>query len=335
MTAARGDRMARPTKWRKIEHVPTVASFVPADHAGAGFGENILKLEELEAIRLKDIEGLEQEECAAKMQVSRPTFQRILLSAREKVADSLIGGKAIRIEGGNFTRNICPVKCLDCGHEWAESFEKMESGGECVCPKCSSRNVLWQPRRQRKILQGLLPPPRKQRAPVSKDYNKYQTKEVHQMNKKAADFRSCLQPRPSVLVSCRGPKGENNALAVAYCCNCSYDPPMVMVGIVPSRYSYKLIKDSGCFVANLVGKDNKALFDYLGSHSGRDGDKLAALRGQVGRSGEGERADPCGLPGEHRMHHRRLDRNRLARNVRRQGGVRPRRPGARRCGREA
>jgi flavin reductase (DIM6/NTAB) family NADH-FMN oxidoreductase RutF len=50
---------------------------------------------------------------------------------------------------------------------------------------------------------------------------------------------------------------------------------MVMVGIVPSRYSYKLIKDSGCFVVNLVGKDNKELFDYLGSHSGRDEDKLA------------------------------------------------------------
>lgn len=97
------------------------------------------------------------------------------------------------------------------------------------------------------------------------------------MNKKAAEFKSCLQPRPNVLVSCRGLNGENNALAVAYCCNCSFDPPMVMVGIVPSRYSYDLIKESGCFVVNLVSKDNKELFDYLGSHSGRDEDKLAAV----------------------------------------------------------
>jgi len=97
------------------------------------------------------------------------------------------------------------------------------------------------------------------------------------MNKKAANFKSCLQPRPNVLVSCRGLNGENNALAVAYCCNCSFDPPMVMVGIVPSRYSYNLIKESGCFVVNLVSKDNKELFDYLGSHSGRDEDKLAAV----------------------------------------------------------
>lgn len=104
------------------------------------------------------------------------------------------------------------------------------------------------------------------------------------MNKKAANFRSCIQPRPNVLVSCRGLNGENNALAVAYCCNCSYDPPMVMVGIVPSRYSYKLIKESGCFVVNLVSKDNKKLFDYLGSHSGRDEDKLNAIGAKLGEA---------------------------------------------------
>ena len=136
--------MARPIKWRQIEHVPTVENFIPTGQGAAGFAENILKLEELEAIRLKDLEGLEQEECAAKMQVSRPTFQRILLSAREKVADSLINGKAIRIEGGNFTRNICPVHCMDCGHEWTESFENMEriGSGEYACPKCASKNLL-------------------------------------------------------------------------------------------------------------------------------------------------------------------------------------------------
>lgn len=104
------------------------------------------------------------------------------------------------------------------------------------------------------------------------------------MNKKAANFRSCIQPRPNVLVSCRGLNGENNALAVAYCCNCSYDPPMVMVGIVPSRHSYKLIKESGCFVVNLVSKDNKDLFDYLGSHSGRDEDKLTAIGAKLGEA---------------------------------------------------
>jgi len=97
------------------------------------------------------------------------------------------------------------------------------------------------------------------------------------MEKTPANLKSCLQPAPKILVSCRGTDGKNNALAVAYCCNCSYDPPMVMVGIVPSRHSYRMVKDTGFFVVNLVSADQKEMFDYLGSHSGRDGDKLAHL----------------------------------------------------------
>jgi flavin reductase (DIM6/NTAB) family NADH-FMN oxidoreductase RutF len=97
------------------------------------------------------------------------------------------------------------------------------------------------------------------------------------MNKKEANKKSCLQPVPKVLVSCRDKDGSNNALAVAYCGNCSYDPPMVMVGIVPSRYSYHMVKETGCFVVNLVPKSLKEAFDYLGSHSGRDEDKLAKV----------------------------------------------------------
>jgi len=95
--------------------------------------------------------------------------------------------------------------------------------------------------------------------------------------KKQGKMKSCLQPAPRVLVSCRGLDGENNVLAVGYCCNCSFNPPMVMVGIVPSRYSYKMIKESGCFVVNLVDKSYKDVFDYLGSHSKRDGDKLKEM----------------------------------------------------------
>jgi flavin reductase (DIM6/NTAB) family NADH-FMN oxidoreductase RutF len=101
------------------------------------------------------------------------------------------------------------------------------------------------------------------------------------MSKKQANINPSIQPTPKVLVSCRGLDGKDNALAVAYCCNCSYDPPMVMVGIVPSRYSYKMIKESGCFVVNLPAKENKALFDYLGSHSGRDEDKLKNAHAKI------------------------------------------------------
>jgi flavin reductase (DIM6/NTAB) family NADH-FMN oxidoreductase RutF len=101
------------------------------------------------------------------------------------------------------------------------------------------------------------------------------------MSKKQASIKPCIQPSPKILVSCRGLNGENNALAVAYCCNCSYDPPMVMVGIVPSRYSYKMIKESGCFVVNLPSKANREMFDYLGSHSGRDEDKLKKINAKI------------------------------------------------------
>ncbi|MEA4895799.1 MAG: flavin reductase family protein [Oscillospiraceae bacterium] len=96
-------------------------------------------------------------------------------------------------------------------------------------------------------------------------------------NKKQANKKSSLQPMPKVLVSCRGLDGEDNVLAVGYCCNCSFDPPMVMVGIVPSRYSHHIIKESGCFVVNLVDKSYKETFDYMGSHSKRDGDKLSDM----------------------------------------------------------
>lgn len=59
-----------------------------------------LSLDEFEAIRLADLEGLKQVEAARLMHVSRPTFSRIVASARRKVADGLVNIKAIRIEGG-------------------------------------------------------------------------------------------------------------------------------------------------------------------------------------------------------------------------------------------
>ena len=98
------------------------------------------------------------------------------------------------------------------------------------------------------------------------------------VQKREAKISACLKPSPAVLVSCRGLNGEDNALAVGYCCNCSYDPPMVMVGITPSRYSHKMIKETGCFVVNLVSSSYQETFDYLGSHSKRDEDKLARMQ---------------------------------------------------------
>lgn len=64
--------------------------------------ETILTVDEFEAIRLKDFLNLEQGEAAKKMNISQPTFHRLLLEARKKIADAIVNGKAIRIEGGNY-----------------------------------------------------------------------------------------------------------------------------------------------------------------------------------------------------------------------------------------
>ena len=94
--------MPRPVKWRRVAFVPDVTYFKPAGIPMRVLDEICLTVEEAEAIRLKDLESLEQEDGAEKMNISRPTFQRVLAAGRKKIADALLNGKAIRIEGGNF-----------------------------------------------------------------------------------------------------------------------------------------------------------------------------------------------------------------------------------------
>ena len=67
-----------------------------------GLDDSILTIDEFEAIRLRDYEGLDQNEAAKKMGISQPTFQRLYESARGKIADVLVNGKALKIEGGPF-----------------------------------------------------------------------------------------------------------------------------------------------------------------------------------------------------------------------------------------
>lgn len=97
------------------------------------------------------------------------------------------------------------------------------------------------------------------------------------MNKIEVNKKTCIKPMPSIIVSCRDKNGKDNALVVGYACNCSYAPPMIMVGIVPTRYSYHIIKESGCFVVNIAAEKNKEIYDYLGKVSGKDEDKFAKL----------------------------------------------------------
>lgn len=97
------------------------------------------------------------------------------------------------------------------------------------------------------------------------------------MKKNAKNKVLCMQPVPQTIVSCRDKDGRNNALVVGFTANVSLDPAMVMVGIVPSRYSHHMVKETGCFVINLPAKGYEKEYNYLGSRSGRDEDKFAAM----------------------------------------------------------
>jgi predicted DNA-binding protein (UPF0251 family) len=133
--------MARPVKLRCVAELPGAGFFRPV-----GIPTNVLQgvrlsVEEVESIRLKDLEGLEQEECAQRMHISRPTFHRILESGRGKLADALINGKAIQIEGGNFGLPQSRFRCNNDGHEWDVPFEAMAKRIPLACPVCASPNI--------------------------------------------------------------------------------------------------------------------------------------------------------------------------------------------------
>jgi len=130
--------MARPTKFRRVEFFPTDDYFIPLGKPKCELEEILLKIEELEAMRLKDIEELNQEECAERMQVSRQTFQNIIDSARKKIAIALSDGKAIRISGGHYTTTQCKFKCMDCGKTYDINYEQDKD----ACPNCSSEKVV-------------------------------------------------------------------------------------------------------------------------------------------------------------------------------------------------
>ncbi len=119
--------------------MPNVTYIKPAGVPLRFLEEVTLSVEEVEAIRLKDLEALDQMEAAEKMNVSRPTYQRVLISARRKIADALLNGKAIRIEGGNFEIAPGRLRCAE-GHEWDMP---QTAEGECppACPRCGSSDV--------------------------------------------------------------------------------------------------------------------------------------------------------------------------------------------------
>ena len=103
--------MARPKKDRRICRLPGTCRFGPLDDGP--YGVEIMTVEELEAIRQIDLEGLSQEDCAARMNVARTTAQSIYNSAREKLARCVVDGLELRIEGGSY--RVCGgAGCTGC-----------------------------------------------------------------------------------------------------------------------------------------------------------------------------------------------------------------------------
>lgn len=133
--------MPRPPKFRRVEFFPQVTVFKPVGVPLRELEEEVLTVEELEALRLKDLEGLEQEDCAERMQISRPTFQRVLVTAREKVARALVMGKAIRVEGGNYRLATRRFQCRACSYEFEVPFGTGQRGMEMTCPKCGAQAI--------------------------------------------------------------------------------------------------------------------------------------------------------------------------------------------------
>ena len=89
--------MPRPRNMRRVRGNPNSTYFKPAGIPKFKLEESLLEMEEFEALRLKDFLGLEQKECAKQMNISQPTFHRLIIEARKKLADAIINGKAIEI----------------------------------------------------------------------------------------------------------------------------------------------------------------------------------------------------------------------------------------------
>jgi len=139
----------RPKRKRLIRFLPEINYFKPAGIPLKDLSEVILSLDEVEAIRLAELENLDQEEAANKMKISRITFQRILHQAHKKIAESLIYGKAIKMKGGEYTmpnldgtgpQGQGPMTGRGRGRRVQAPRQGLGGTAECVCPKCGEKS---------------------------------------------------------------------------------------------------------------------------------------------------------------------------------------------------
>lgn len=106
--------MPRPCKRRRICALPGWGRFAPAGGNESGGSPVTMTLDEFESIRLIDLEKLTQEGCAERMNVARTTVQAIYNSARVKLAECLVQGRELNIEGGEYV--LCDGSAESCGY---------------------------------------------------------------------------------------------------------------------------------------------------------------------------------------------------------------------------
>ena len=134
--------MVRPRRTRRIFFQPEVTYFKPAGVPMIHLKETILSFDELEAMRFVDSEGMEQSNAGKKMKISQSTLSRLLRNGRKKLADAIINGQAIKIQGGNFKmvqptgRGLGMGKGRGFGGGGRMGGFAAGPGGICKCPKC-------------------------------------------------------------------------------------------------------------------------------------------------------------------------------------------------------
>lgn len=121
--------MGRPKKCRWVETEPGVTFFKPRGIPLRSLQQIVITVDELEAMRLADFLEMTQEEVAQKMQVSRPTVTRMLSRAHRAVAEALVHGKAICIQGGDYRVG---QQCQFCG-QWSVLGDEGSASGGCSC----------------------------------------------------------------------------------------------------------------------------------------------------------------------------------------------------------
>ena len=123
--------MARPKKSRTVCFEQDITEFIKIKN-NREFVE--ITVDEYETLRLIDYKGLTQMECALQMQVARSTIASIYESARYKISDSLVNGKAIKVSGGDY--NICPISITCCGRCGTNVCGRCNHG---ACEKCTGK----------------------------------------------------------------------------------------------------------------------------------------------------------------------------------------------------